>query len=774
MYVTLPKLSRIGRSALAVCALTVAACGQDELPVEQLPADAALTVGFDVSNLMADPGSRIAVALRAAAHADRLTGLQGNLRFDPARLRYVGQAAAGATLTILNDAAAARGEIRLLSLNVAGLDARTAVLVFEVLRPNYAHTLAYTLEEAVLADERVMRHAVAAAPAEAAADLAVPAEARTLTLDDWNAFLAPRGELGGPQRTPGQYVLNLRYGDATLNGSITVSDVAYIANVAVGNQQIIIGSDAPSRDAVVAGNVRPSNLNGLPAGQDLGEPADPNPPGRESNGNRVITVSDAAAIASEAVGTNVAIAGDLIPGRGPLATGHTVLVADEVVTDPVVGEIHVIRNNRTLDASTVWELPGIVSVRGGATLTILPGTRIEGQVTPVKSALFVERDGRIVADGTPLEPIVFSCTAAVKTRGCWGGIWVAGNAHVNEGGTGLPPSPAITGRAAAGCLQRQGEGGATLFGGCNNADSSGVLRYLIIEYGGFILQANNELNGLTMGGVGSGTVVDFIQAHAGLDDGVELFGGTVNVKHLYLTANSDDSFDFAFGWNGKAQFILIQHDSSDADKGFEVDNTETAATFNNLPRTGGTIFNVTFVGRQNPTGTGGVAGNNSNDAFHIRRGARPEMRNFLVLSARLGMDIDDAATCGNINTELRLTNSLLTGSGTVGNGDADPTCPPYAAGSALEADFLQDAANSNTVAPSAAGQLMSAFDVMLPDFRAVSGSQAATLVGATPPADGFFDVAATYVGAVAPASATGGNVPWYSGWTRGYQSPTQP
>jgi hypothetical protein len=182
------------------------------------------------------------------------------------------------------------------------------------------------------------------------------------------------------------------------------------------------------------------------------------------------------------------------------------------------------------------------------------------------------------------------------------------------------------------------------------------------------------------------------------------------------------------------------------------------------------------VGRQNPSGTGGVAGNNSNDALHIRRGARPEMRNFLVLSARLGMDIDDVASCTAISTELRLTNSLIAGLATVGNGDVDPNCPPYTTGteSNLEQLFLQDAANSNTVAASAAGLLISPFNVMLPDFRPVNGSLAGTLAGMTPPNDGFFDVSATFVGAVQPATSAGGNIPWYSGWIRGYQSGTQP
>lgn len=769
------NLPHLGRMLLAAGVFGAAACDRDEARLTHAPAVPALAVGFDASDLAAAPGARIAIAIRArAAGAEPLAALQGYLRFDPSRLRYVGQVPEGATLVTVNDQAAARGEVRLLSVNVVGLEPHTAVLVFEVVGADYARGLHYTLEEAVLKDERVILRADVESQPALAADLVAPADARTWSFDDWNARLVPAAKREGPMRTPGQYFENLRYGDATLNGAITGADFIYVANVAVGNFQIIVGTDAPSRDAVVAANVRPANLSTppLPPGQDLGEPSDPNPPGREANGNRIITGADATAIGNEVVGNNPSIAGELIPGRGPLATSRTVIVADQVISDPVVGTIHVINANRTLDRSTIWELPGIVSVRGGATLTIEPGTRIEGQVAPVKSALFIERDGRLIADGTPLEPITLTCTAATKTRGCWGGVWVAGNAHVNEGGTGLPSSPAIAGRAAGGCLQRQGEGGATLFGGCNDADSSGVFRYLVIEYGGFILQANNELNGLTMGGVGSGTVVDFVQVHGGLDDGIELFGGTVNLKHLYLTANSDDSYDLSFGWNGKTQFVIIQHDPNDADKGFEVDNTETAATFNNTPRTSGSIFNVTFVGASSGAGT-----NASNDAYHIRNGARLEMRNFLTLSARRAMDLDNVETCTNINVDQRTTHSLFAGVATLGNTDADPECPPYTVGAAetsLEQEFLEDGANNNTIVASAAGLAIDATNVMIPDFRAVSGSLAATLVGMTPPNDGFFDVTATYVGGVAPASPTGTNIPWYSGWTRGWQSPTAP
>jgi hypothetical protein len=305
-----------------------------------------------------------------------------------------------------------------------------------------------------------------------------------------------------------------------------------------------------------------------------------------------------------------------------------------------------------------------------------------------------------------------------------------------------------------------------------------VLSYVRVEYGGFILTGNNELNGLTLGAVGSGTDVDYVQVHAGLDDGIEMFGGTVDLKFLYLTANSDDSYDCSFGYRGRTQFVIIQHDSLDADKGIECDNTETAETYNADPRVRAPLWNFTFVGRQSPTGTGGVSGNNSNDAIHVRRGTRPQLQNFLVIGARRVLDIDDAATC---DTELNgagllFKNSLLAGNGVGGNTDSDPTCAPYNdvtfTGTNLEQLLIDDPANNITTLASFAGLLKAPFDVLLPDFRPIAGSAAATFVGGTPPNDGFFDPTATYAGAVAPANASASNIPWYSGWTRGWQSAT--
>jgi hypothetical protein len=280
--------------------------------------------------------------------------------------------------------------------------------------------------------------------------------------------------------------------------------------------------------------------------------------------------------------------------------------------------------------------------------------------------------------------------------------------------------------------------------------------------------------------VGSGTTLEYIQLHAGLDDGFELFGGTVNARYLYMTANSDDNFDWSFGWQGSAQFVIIQADSLDGDKGLEGDNSENitgyTATFNELPRTNGPIYNFTLAGGLYPTGNtvrpGITAGNSVNDAIHIRRGNWSQLSNFVITGYRSVMNLDDAATCTGAATDPFVRNSTLIENTVLGNADAgDPVCQT----GADEAAVLNNAANNNTVLASVTGQLIRPYDVLSPDFRPVAGSTTATGSVAAPPAGNTFIQTVTYRGAVPPATAvTQNNISWYMGWTRGWQSATEP
>lgn len=737
--------SRLTRPAMFLAVGVLAtACDRLEGPG---PADfrrSTLNVGLEVSSLDAYPGNRVAVrVIKHTTTGREIGGMQGVLKYDAGALRYVGQAQKDGTIMLVNDAP---GALRFAALDVDGGALDDPTLVFEVRAFGYARSLDLDVQYATTAGKLAELRESTDLGVVFNRDLAVPA-ARRIGVDEWlevaarvdDARRVASGRKASVALRPGEYRLNLQYGDANLDGAVNVTDAVYLINAAVGLAEIIAGTDAPTaRDAAVAGNPFPFNTPGL------GEVGDANPPGREPDGTRIVNLTDAVAVINEAVFANQDVVGELIPGRGPLAA--------TVVPVPA-GDITV---NTTWTKNNVYRLDGIVNVRGGAALTIEAGTRIEGNSAINPSALFIHRDGQIFADGTALEPIVMTCTDAVKTKGCWGGLYVSGNGTVNFA-TLAGPSPVIPGRSAGGCVQGSGEGGAPPYGGCNPADNSGILRYVVSEYGGFLFAPANELNGITLAGVGSGTIVDFVQAREGKDDGVELFGGEVDLRHVVSTQNSDDSFDFSFGWSGKAQFVIIQHDSLDSDKGFEIDNSDTDQTI--TPLTQGKVYNVTLVGKP-ATSTGGPAGNNSEGAIHVRVGARPTLGNMLVYGWDFVLDIDNEAnTCGTNPPMLVMHQSKNFDNRALANSDADLACRTYTHATLMEAEWINDAANSWATATG--NPMLAPFNYQLPDFRP---SPSASVTCGAPPAG--FDTSATYCGAVAPADASRSNIPWYSGWTR--------
>ena len=202
----------------------------------------------------------------------------------------------------------------------------------------------------------------------------------------------------------------------------------------------------------------------------------------------------------------------------------------------------------------------------------------------------------MVADGTQSQPIVFTSREDINddgvandsqgsARGQWGGLIINGNAPINSCATPATPESCDT----------QGEGGTGVYGGNNPGHNGGILRYVRVQYAGFQITPNNELNGIAFQGVGTGTTVDHIQVHNNDDDGVEFFGGTVNVRHVVVTGVDDDAFDWVAGWNGRAQDILTIG-SGVGDNGFEGDNN---ATNNNVsPRSNPTISNFTLIGAE--------------------------------------------------------------------------------------------------------------------------------------------------------------------------------
>ena len=226
-----------------------------------------------------------------------------------------------------------------------------------------------------------------------------------------------------------------------------------------------------------------------------------------------------------------------------------------------------INTTTTLTPDKVWTLKGYVYVTDGAKLIIQPGTTIFSDIAE-KGALCIDRGAQIIAEGTVNKPLVFTSGKSVgeKAPGDWGGIVILGRAKTNrtseptiEGGIGRP------------------------YGGTNDLDNSGVLRYVRIEYAGIAAMPNSEINALTLGGVGSGTVIEFVQTIYANDDAFEFFGGTVSPKNLYAFATADDDYDFDFGYVGTVinsvskrdpQFV----DNGDAGNGIECDNDGTGSS----------------------------------------------------------------------------------------------------------------------------------------------------------------------------------------------------
>ncbi len=254
----------------------------------------------------------------------------------------------------------------------------------------------------------------------------------------------------------------------------------------------------------------------------------------------------------------------------------------------------------TWNRANTYVLNGMVFVNSGQTLTIEEGTVIKGQSGQGEnaSALIVARGAKINADGTSTNPIIFTSEAdqirrkaddsgfensgnlTPSTNGLWGGLIILGNAVLNS-------SPGES--AVEGIPTNESRG---LYGGNNDLDNSGSLKYISIRHGGTDIGAGNEINGLTLGGVGSATEIDFVEIIANADDGVEFFGGTARIKHLISTNVGDDAIDYDEGWRGFVQFALVYQPS---DRGGEHDGGTDPE--DGTPYATPVFANVTSIGK---------------------------------------------------------------------------------------------------------------------------------------------------------------------------------
>lgn len=298
-----------------------------------------------------------------------------------------------------------------------------------------------------------------------------------------------------------------------------------------------------------------------------------------------------------------------------------------------------------ITSNTTWSgvvlLQNKVYVKNNATLTIQPGTIIRGDYA-TQGTLIITKGAKLMAEGTVSQPIVFTSNEAVGDRaeGDWGGVVLLGKAVNNQPGgvaniEGIAPSS------------------DTEFGGTDDADNSGSLKYIRIEFAGIALQPNKEINGLTFGSVGSGTQVDNIQISFSGDDSFEWFGGTVDCKHLIAYRGLDDDFDTDFGYRGRVQFGLIVRDPDLSDaagdsNSFESDNDATGTGA--MPRTSAIFSNITIVG---PLADGSVTlpvGEKFEKSFRIRRNSAISVFNSLSTGWEKGLSVEGTATEDNFTT----------------------------------------------------------------------------------------------------------------------------
>lgn len=278
----------------------------------------------------------------------------------------------------------------------------------------------------------------------------------------------------------------------------------------------------------------------------------------------------------------------------------------------------------------------------GPTLSIAAGARIA--FSGSNDYVRIARGSRIVAEGTAEAPIIFSAVqdlrdndATENDRGLWGGIQINGNGLTNKCSDAqrLP-----SGNNPHNC-HVTAEGRPATYGGNNNAENSGTLRYVVIKHAGYEVVDGSELNGLTLNAVGSGTTVEYVQTYTTQDDGFEMFGGAVDLKYVVGVNVGDDTFDFSEGWTGNIQFALAVH-TSGANNCVEADNTGEGRADDLLPLTKGRISNLTCI-------TSGVNQNEgefpsskgASEGMVYREGAIFELYNSIVTSNTLDMSSNE-------------------------------------------------------------------------------------------------------------------------------------
>lgn len=346
--------------------------------------------------------------------------------------------------------------------------------------------------------------------------------------------------------------------------------------------------------------------------------------------------------------------------------------------------------------------------------------------------LIVNRGSQIFAVGTPASPIVFTSrenvlgTATADSIGQFGGLVVLGRAPIQQCNQPNVPGGSVN-------CQAQVEGTTGLYGGASAGDDSGSIRYVQVRYPGFEVSPGNELNGITLAGVGSGTDFDHVQVHNSSDDGIEWFGGTVNGRYIVITGADDDSLDTDFGYKGANQFVIVVQRSTGGDKIIEGD---TPGNANSTPRSFPKFANATFVN------------NRSRDALHLRGGMDFALINSIVKGNAACIDVDDGAF-------------TMQAAGAAADEQGPPVfrsvflaCPtPFVDEADVSAAQIQAIFNGNNNVANGTSTLQNVF---------VNGPNESQVTATDPrPFSSFFQFA-NYIGAVRDTSDR-----WFEGWTCG-------
>jgi hypothetical protein len=278
----------------------------------------------------------------------------------------------------------------------------------------------------------------------------------------------------------------------------------------------------------------------------------------------------------------------------------------------------VFNSNLVLEANKCYTISGPVIMASGTNLIINEGVTIEAEASGADVYIAISQGAKIIANGTASNPIVMTSGAANPAAGDWGGLIILGRAPINS----------VTGSASS-----TSEIASLPFGGTNAADDSGTIRYVRVEYSGGAADGQSENNGFSFYGVGNSTIVEYIQAFEGKDDGVEFFGGTVNASYVSVVNAQDDSIDWTEGYTGTITNAYVKH-GADHDKGIEADGYNTdfsnAAGYFSKP----TVNNLTIIGNGSTTG---------NEAIRLRAGTQGIFNNIYIEGFEEAFDLDGDA-----------------------------------------------------------------------------------------------------------------------------------